>query len=156
MARVLVGMLEPGERFPEFTLPDQDDNLVSLADLKGAPAVIYFYPKDDTTGCTAEACGFQDRLPEIAGVRILGVSPDSTASHRKFRAKYGLTFALLADTDRHLIEAAGLWVEKKLYGRPYMGVARTTVLLDENGVVTRVWRNVNPKAHADEVLSALQ
>jgi|SRR5579862_5339936 len=149
-------MLEPGERFPDFSLPDQDDKLVTLNDLKGAPAVIYFYPKDDTTGCTLEACDFQERLSDIPGARVFGVSPDSTASHRKFRAKYNLKFTLLADTKRDLIEGAGLWVEKKLYGKPYMGVARTTVLLDANGVVKRVWRNVNPKGHAEEVLAALQ
>ena len=149
-------MLEPGERFPNFSLLDQDDELVTLSDLKGAPAVIYFYPKDDTPGCTAEACEFQERLSDIPGARVLGVSPDSTASHRKFRAKFGLKFSLLADTKRELIEGAELWVEKKLYGKPYMGVDRTTVLLDADGVVQRVWRKVNPKGHADEVLAALQ
>ena len=149
-------MLEPGERFPDFSLPDQDDEVVTLSDLKGAPAVIYFYPKDDTPGCTAEACDFQERLSDIPGARVLGVSPDSTARHRKFRAKFGLKFTLLADTKRELIEGAGLWVEKKLYGKPYMGVDRTTVLLDAEGVVKRVWRKVNPKGHADEVLAALQ
>lgn len=149
-------MLEPGERFPTFSLPDQDERILTLEDLAGAPAVIYFYPKDDTSGCTAEACGFQERLSDIPGVRVIGVSPDSAASHRKFRAKYGLAFTLLADTERTLIESAGLWVEKKLYGKPYMGVARTTVLLDAQGVVSKVWRNVNPKGHAQEVLAALQ
>jgi peroxiredoxin Q/BCP len=149
-------MLEPGERFPDFSLPDQDDKVVSLSDLKGSPAVIYFYPKDDTTGCTAEACGFQERLAEIPGAKVFGVSPDPTASHRKFRTKYGLTFPLLADTRRELIEGVGLWVEKKLYGKPYMGVARTTVLLDGDGVIKQVWRNVNPKGHAEEVIASLQ
>ena len=149
-------MLEPGERFPDFSLPDQDDKIVTLSDLKGNPAVIYFYPKDDTPGCTAEACEFQERLRDIPGARVLGVSPDSSASHRKFRAKFGLEFSLLADTKRELIDAAGLWVEKKLYGKPYMGVDRTTVLLNAEGVVQRVWRKVNPKGHADEVTAALQ
>lgn len=149
-------MLEVGENFPDFSLPDQDEKMITLGDLKGSQAVIYFYPKDDTTGCTAEACGFQERLSDIPGARVLGVSPDSPASHRKFRAKYNLTFSLLADTERQLIEACGLWVEKKLYGRAYMGVARTTVLLDSNGAIKQVWRNVNPKGHADEVIAALQ
>ena len=149
-------MLEEGSRFPDFSLPDQDGNPVTLADLSGSPAVIYFYPKDDTTGCTAEACGFQERLADIAGATVIGVSPDSPASHRKFRAKYDLKFTLLADEGHQFVEALGLWVEKKLYGRPYMGVARTTVLLDKHGGIKRVWRNVNPKGNAEEVVAALQ
>ncbi|HLK13928.1 MAG TPA: peroxiredoxin [Fimbriimonadaceae bacterium] len=149
-------MLEPGEPFPNFTLPDQDDNPVSLSDFKGSPTVIYFYPKDDTGGCTAEACGFQESMGDIPGARVVGVSPDPPASHRKFRAKYGLTFTLLADTQKELIGPIGLWVEKKLYGNVYMGVARTTVLLDKEGIIRQVWRNVNPKGHAEEVVAALQ
>src|SRR5277367_1930121 len=132
-------MLEPGERFPDFSLPDQDDKVVTLSDLKGAPAVIYFYPKDDTPGCTAEACEFQERLRNIPGTRVLGVSPDSTAKHRRFRAKFGLEFDLLSDTQRTLIEACGLWIEKKLYGKPYMGVDRTTFHVDGEGVILSVW-----------------
>jgi len=149
-------MLEEGSRFPEFSLPDQDDKPVTLKDLAGAPAVVYFYPKDDTTGCTMEACDFQERLPSIPGVRVIGISPDSTAKHRKFRAKYNLEFTLLADEEHSFVEQIGLWVEKKLYGRPYMGVARTTVMLDADGMIKHVWRNVNPKGHAEEVLADLQ
>ncbi len=148
-------MLEEGARFPDFSLPDQDGKLLALNDLAGAPAVIYFYPKDDTTGCTLEACEFQERLPSIPGVRVIGISPDSPAKHQKFRAKYNLEFTLLADEGHKFVEQVGLWVEKKLYGRPYMGVARTTVLLNADGTIKRLWRNVNPKGHAEEVLAAL-
>jgi peroxiredoxin Q/BCP len=149
-------MLAEDATFPSFSLPDQDGNLVTNADLLGAPAVIYFYPKDDTTGCTAEACAFQERLPEIPSVKVIGISPDSPVSHRKFRAKYNLEFTLLADEGHRFCEEIGLWVEKKLYGRPYMGVARTTALLDSNGMIKKLWLNVNPKAHAEEVIAALQ
>jgi peroxiredoxin Q/BCP len=148
-------MIDVGSAFPDFSLPDQDGNTVSLGDLKGKPAVIYFYPKDDTTGCTAEACSFRDRLPDIPGARVIGVSPDSSKSHRKFADKYSLNFTLLADTERSLIEACGLWVEKTLYGRKYMGVERTTYLLDPAGKVARLWRKVSPQNHADEIVEAL-
>lgn len=147
--------INPGDPFPDFALPDQDGNVVTNADLMGAPAIVYFYPKDDTPGCTAEACEFRDRLPKFEGAKVLGVSPDPPKKHQKFIAKYGLNFTLLADPERKLIEALGLWVEKTLYGRKYMGVARTTFLLDSEGRVRRIWEKVNPEGHAEEVLSAL-
>jgi peroxiredoxin Q/BCP len=148
-------MLSEGQPFPAFALPDQDGNLVSLEDLKGMPCVIYFYPKDDTTGCTAESCGFRDSLPSFGPARVIGVSPDSSKSHRKFVDKYNLNFTLLADTDKALSEACGVWVEKSMYGRKYMGVERTTFVLDEKGVVQKVFRKVKPDQHAQEVLKAL-
>ncbi|MBI1755836.1 MAG: peroxiredoxin [Fimbriimonas ginsengisoli] len=149
-------MLEIRSAFPSFSLVDQEERLVRLADLKGRPAVIYFYPKDDTPGCTAEACDFRDRMQTFEGVSVLGVSPDTAASHRKFAAKFGLTFPLLADTGHLLAEACGVWVEKSLYGRTYMGVERTTFLLDPDGLVARIWRKVKPEGHAAEVAEALR
>ncbi|MCW5942919.1 MAG: thioredoxin-dependent thiol peroxidase [Fimbriimonadaceae bacterium] len=148
-------MIDVGDAFPEFRLPDQDGHLVSSSDLLGGRTVVYFYPKDDTSGCTTEACEFRDRLPSFAGVRVLGVSPDSPRSHRKFADKLGLGFTLLADEERTLAEACGVWVEKSLYGKKYMGVERTTFLLDEQGTVTHVWRKVKPAGHADEVRRVL-
>ncbi|CAN5643017.1 thioredoxin-dependent thiol peroxidase [soil metagenome] len=148
-------MLEVGQPLPSFSLPDQDGNVVSLDDLKGERAVIYFYPKDDTSGCTAQACGLQERLSDISGARVLGVSPDSSKSHRKFADKFGLKFTLLADTEKTLCEACGVWVEKSMYGKKYMGVARTTFLLDKDGVITHVFEKVNPQSHAAEVIAAM-
>ncbi|MFI5385372.1 MAG: thioredoxin-dependent thiol peroxidase [Fimbriimonadales bacterium] len=146
-------MLKEGDSFPAFSLPDQDGETVTNADLKGAKAVIYFYPKDDTPGCTVEACEFRDAPP--AGVRVIGVSPDSPRSHRNFIGKFKINFTLLADTDHKLAEACGSWVEKLNYGRPYMGVERSTFLLDEDGKVLKVWRKVKAQGHAQEVASAL-
>lgn len=148
-------MIEEGTSFPDFSLPDQDGNVVTLADLKGQRTVLYFYPKDDTPGCTTEACDFRDAFANVPGTRVVGVSPDSSRSHRKFIDKYGLGFTLLADTEHTLSEAAGVWVEKSMYGKTYMGVERTTFLLDEQGVVQRVFRKVKPKGHATEVGAAL-
>jgi peroxiredoxin Q/BCP len=153
-------VLKEGDRFPDFELPDQDGNIVSSASLRGQRVVLYFYPKDDTSGCTAEACQFRDTMPRFKGlngqdVRILGVSPDSPKSHRKFIDKYELNFILLADLDHKLAEACGLWVEKTLYGRKYMGVERTTYLLDSEGKIERVWNKVKPEGHAGEVYAAL-
>jgi len=148
-------MIEEGSQFPTFSLPDQNGKIVSLADLKGQKAVIYFYPKDDTSGCTAEACEFRDSVPAIPGAKVIGVSPDDTKSHRKFADKYNLNFTLLADTDRSLCEALGLWVEKSMYGKKYMGVERTTYVLDEAGAIVKVFRKVKPQGHAAEVLAVL-
>ncbi|MFZ4506829.1 MAG: thioredoxin-dependent thiol peroxidase [Fimbriimonas sp.] len=148
-------MIEEGSPFPEFSLLDQDGNTVASADLKGSKTIIYFYPKDDTPGCTTEACEFRDSLPKFEGAKVFGVSPDSPKAHRKFIDKYGLTFSLLADTEQALSNVAGVWVEKSMYGKKYMGVERTTFLLDEEGVVTKVWRKVKPQGHAAEVLAAL-
>lgn len=148
-------MIEEGQPFPSFSLPDQDGNLVTLDDLKGKKAVLYFYPKDDTPGCTVEACEFRDTLPAISGARVVGISPDNSKSHRKFADKFNLSFTLLADTDHHLAESLGLWVEKSMYGKKYMGVDRTTFVLDENGIVAKVFRKVKPEGHAEEVRAAL-
>ncbi len=148
-------MLQTGDRFPDFQLQDQTGDVVSLGDLAGKPAVIFFYPKDDTSGCTAEACEFRDALPTFPGARVLGVSPDPVKSHRKFVDKYGLNFTLLADPDHALLEAAGVWVEKSMYGRTYMGVARTTFVLDEQGIVKHVFEKVKPQGHAAQVAEAL-
>jgi peroxiredoxin Q/BCP len=148
-------MLQTGQPFPAFSLADQDGKVVTQDDLKGARTVVYFYPKDDTSGCTAEACEFRDQLPLLAGIKIVGVSPDSVKSHRKFVDKYGLNFTLLADIDHELAAACGVWVEKSMYGKSYMGVERTTFLLDENGSVVRVWNKVKPQGHAEAVRSAL-
>jgi peroxiredoxin Q/BCP len=147
-------MPEPGQSFPEFSLPDQDGNVHSRDSIRGSATVVYFYPKDDTSGCTLEACEFRDLLPSFSGAKVLGVSPDSVASHRKFAEKHGLPFPLLADEDHALSEACGVWVEKSMYGRKYMGVERTTFLLDADARVVQVWRKVKPSGHAREVMAA--
>lgn len=146
-----------GDSVPAFELPDQDGTLVSSASLAGKPYVIYFYPKDDTPGCTKEACGFQAEQAafEGAGVRVIGVSPDSPASHTRFRTKYGLGFTLLSDADKSLAQAFGVWVMKQNYGRQYMGIQRSTFLVDASGVVTRVWRNVKVNGHVEAVLGSI-
>jgi peroxiredoxin Q/BCP len=149
--------LEPGAAAPSFSLPDQDDKLVSLDDLKGNKVVVYFYPKDDTPGCTAEACQFNDNLQAFQriGVPVLGISADDGDSHRKFREKYGLRFPLLSDLDHQVMEAYGAWGEKTLYGRTSVGVIRSTFLLDEQGRVERAWYNVRADGHAEKVLAEL-
>ncbi|RYG26324.1 thioredoxin-dependent thiol peroxidase [bacterium] len=148
-------MLFAGTPFPNFSLPDQDGNLVTLDDLKGGRTIVYFYPKDDTPGCTTEACEINQSLPDFAGARVFGVSPDSPKSHRKFVDKFGLGFTLLADEEHKLAEACGVWVEKSMYGKNYMGVQRSTFLLDENGIINKVWEKVTPKDHAKEILESL-
>jgi peroxiredoxin Q/BCP len=149
-------MVKEGDPFPDFSLADQAGAVHTLNELKGANSVIYFYPKDDTPGCTAEACSFRDNLPKFEGVKVLGVSPDSAKSHQKFIDKFDLNFPLLADTDKKLSEAVGVWVEKSMYGKTYMGVERTTILLDENGVIKKIWRKVKVDGHTEEVLAALK
>jgi peroxiredoxin Q/BCP len=148
-------MIEEGAAFPDFELQDQTGKTVTLNDLKGSKTIVYFYPKDDTPGCTVEACEFRDQMPRFEGSKVVGVSPDSPKSHQKFIDKFGLNFTLLSDKDKALSEAAGVWVEKSMYGKKYMGVARTTFLLDEGANVLKVWRDVKPKGHAGEVLAAL-
>jgi thioredoxin-dependent peroxiredoxin len=148
-------MIQEGQRFPDFKLNDQDGNPVSLEDLAGRKAVVYFYPKDDTSGCTLEACEFRDLATSIEGARILGISPDDEKSHLKFIAKHNLNFTLLVDRDHKLAEKLGLWIEKSMYGKKYMGVDRTTYLLDEQGKVLKVWSKVKPEGHAREVQAAL-
>ncbi len=148
--------LKVGQAAPDFELPGAGGATVRLKDLLGKSVVLYFYPKDDTSGCTKEAIEF-NRLRSAfaeAGAEIVGVSPDSAASHDKFRAKHGLELSLAADEDKRMLEAYGVWTEKSMYGRKYMGVERTTVLLDREGRVARVWEKVKVAGHADEVLAA--
>jgi thioredoxin-dependent peroxiredoxin len=149
------GVLDVGSHAPAFKLKDQSGKEVSSASLAGSPYVLYFYPKDDTTGCTKEACGFRDSHRAFGRVaRVLGVSPDSEASHARFAAKYGLPFTLLADPDKTLAGAYGVWVKKQNYGREYMGIARSTFLVDEKGVIQKAWRSVRVDGHVDAVLDA--
>lgn len=145
-----------GKKAPAFNADTHTGEKLRLSSLLGSPVVLYFYPKDNTPGCTVEAQEFRDAQKKFAklGVHVLGVSPDSVASHEKFVTKQKLNFTLLADPEHTLIEKYGLWVQKKLYGREYMGVQRTTLLIDEKGKVAQVWPKVKPKAHAAEVLEA--
>jgi len=143
---------------PEFTTTDQDGKTRSLSDFKGKKVILYFYPKDNTPGCTKEACGFRDHFSEFRrlGVEILGVSVDPETSHRSFVQKYELPFALLADTDKRLVEMYGVWGEKQLYGKKYLGTNRVTYLIDEAGKVAAVFPRVKPDTHAEEILATLQ
>lgn len=140
----------------EFTLARDGGGTMSLAEMRGNPAVLFFYPKDDTTGCTLEARDFSDRAAEFAklGIAVAGVSPDSVKSHVKFKLKHALSVTLLSDETKQMLEAYGLWVEKSMYGRKYMGVERTTLLLDPAGRIARVWEKVKVQGHAEEVLEA--
>jgi len=151
-------MPKEGSVAPAFTTTDAEGNIVKLKDFRGEKVVLYFYPKDDTPGCTREACSFRDAFAEFKkrGIKILGVSPDKESSHKKFREKYKLPFTLLADTDRSIAEAYGTWGEKKFMGRTYMGVNRTTFLIDEKGKIKKVFQKVKPDEHAREVLDAFQ
>ena len=150
-------MLKPGAKAPAFKLPASGGETISLKDLKGRPVVLYFYPKDDTSGCTTEACEFRDHWKAVqkAGAVVLGVSPDPVTAHDKFRAKYKLPFPLLADVDHAVAEAYGVWGEKSMYGRKYFGILRTTFLIGANGKIVKVFEKVKPKGHAAEVLAAL-
>ena len=145
-----------GSRAPSFSLSDQAGRVVSSSSLAGKPYVLYFYPKDDTSGCTRQACGFRDSLRGFGqkGVKIIGASPDSEASHARFAGKYGLPFTLLADTDKSLARAYGVWAKKQNYGREYMGIVRSTFLVDKRGVVRKAWRGVRVDGHIDAVLAA--
>lgn len=148
-------MLKIGEQFPDFELADQDGRIWTNLDLAGSPTIVYFYPKDDTPGCTKEACDLQERLPQFKGAKVVGVSPDSVKSHKKFADKFGLQFPLLADTNRALCDACGVWGQKSLYGRLFMGVERTTFLLDDAGTVAHIWNKVKVNGHAEDILSKL-
>ena len=152
-----MGKLDTGDKAPTFSLPDQDGKKVSLKDLAGSPFVLYFYPRDDTPGCTTQACGIRDAWAEFErrGAVVLGVSPDDESSHARFKEKYDLPFTLLADPDHATAEAYGVWVEKKNYGKTYMGVERSSFVIDADGVVVKVFRRVKPDAHAADVLAAL-
>jgi len=151
-------MVEIGQPAPDFTLADQDGREVTLSKLKGKAVVLYFYPRDDTPGCTREACAFRDARAdyEKAGARVIGVSPDAPASHRKFADKYELPFTLVADTDRKVCEQYGVWKEKTLYGKKSMGVERTTFLIDGGGIVRKVFPRVKVDGHSDAVLDAVR
>ena len=150
-------MVEAGKPAPDFTLLDQQGKKVTLSKLKGSPLILYFYPKDDTPGCTKQACAFRDAFAdyEKAGARLIGVSPDDVASHGKFIKKHGLPFTLLADTEKKVCEAFGVWKEKSMYGKKYMGVERTTFVIDARGVVRQIFPN-KVEGHSDAVLEALK
>ena len=147
-----------GKKAPAFTVQDDTDTTVTLASLKGEWVVLFFYPKDMTSGCTVEACEFRDALPRFKKMKakVFGVSPDSVKSHQKFREKEGLTYPLLSDPEHTMLEAYGVWVEKSMYGRKYMGVERTTVLIDPAGTIAQVFTKVTPAGHADEVTAWLR
>jgi peroxiredoxin Q/BCP len=149
-------MLEAGEMFPEFQLTDQNGKVWTLNDLKGSRTVVYFYPKDDTPGCTVEACDFRDRMDHLGDAKVLGVSMDNEASHKKFADKYGLKFPLLADTKKELIDAVGAFGNKILYGKSVFGMIRCTFILDSEGRIEKVWKKVKAAGHADQVLKALK
>jgi thioredoxin-dependent peroxiredoxin len=146
-----------GQLAPDFTLTSDSGDSVRLSSLRGKPVVLYFYPKDDTPGCTRQACGIRDAYGEFeqAGAVVLGVSPDDEASHVEFKEKYGLPFTLLADTGHEVAEEYGVWGEKKYLGRSYMGVSRSTFVIDADGKVKKVMHDVKPDTHADDVLAAL-
>jgi peroxiredoxin Q/BCP len=150
--------LKAGDKAPAFTLATDGGGKVKLAELKGKTVVLYFYPKDDTSGCTAEACGFRDNMGRLtkAGAVVIGVSKDSVASHDKFKAKHDLNFVLGADTEGAVCEAYGTWIEKSMYGRKYMGIDRATFVIDGAGAIRNVWRKVKVPGHVDEVLAAVK
>jgi thioredoxin-dependent peroxiredoxin len=150
--------VEAGTPAPDFTLPTDGAGSLTLSALRGKPVILYFYPKDDTSGCTKEACAFRDLQPDFsaADAVVIGVSKDGVASHNKFKAKYELNFPLIADEDTTLAQAYGVWVEKSMYGRKYMGMDRATFLIDKDGVVRQAWRKVKVTGHAEAVLKALK
>jgi peroxiredoxin Q/BCP len=149
--------LEVGDKAPDFTLPTDGDGSISLSKLKGKKVILYFYPKDDTTGCTAEACQFRDMFPRFkkSDAVVIGVSRDSAAKHDKFKKKYELPFTLASDEEGKVTEAYGVWVEKSMYGRKYMGIERATFLIDEKGKIQQVWHKVKVPGHGDDVLKAV-
>ena len=150
-------MLEIGTKAPDFTLPDQNGNMHSLSEYRGKKVILYFYPKDNTAGCTKQACGFAERYPQFTekGAVVLGVSKDSVASHKKFEEKYGLPFTLLADPEIAAIQAYDVWQEKKNYGKTYMGVVRSTYLIDENGKIVKAFEKVKAADNPEQMLGEL-
>lgn len=154
----MAALIDTGKKAPAFSLKDQEGRVHKLADYAGRPVVLYFYPKDDTSGCTKEACAFQDNLPKFKSGKaaVLGVSILDEASKGRFAAKYGLTFPLLADADHEVAEKYGVWKKKSLYGRSFMGIARTTYLIDRDGKVAKRWDNVKVDGHAEQVLEAVE
>jgi len=151
-------MPEVGKKAPQFTLPDSDGNKISLKDYLGQKVVLYFYPKDNTSGCTKEACDFRDSIAQFKKLKtaVLGVSKDSQSSHIKFRDKYDLNFPLLSDVDTKVIQKYGLWKEKSMYGKKYMGVERTTFLIDEKGRIEKIYKKVKVSEHVEQVLKDLK
>jgi thioredoxin-dependent peroxiredoxin len=158
MSKASSGGLKVGQKAPDFTALNDKGEKVKLSDLKGKKVVLYFYPKDDTPGCTKEACAFRDGIDEIKGkgAVVLGVSADSVDSHKKFKSKFDLNFPLLADTDKKIIESYGVWKEKSMYGKKYMGIERTTFVIDEQGKIAQIFPKVKVDQHYDEVLEALK
>lgn len=150
-------MIESGAVAPDFTVLTDDGVTLTLSSLRGRPVVLYFYPKDDTSGCTVQACEFRDMFPRFDGSKavILGVSPDGVKSHAKFKAKFDLPFTLLADTEKSIATAYDVWKEKSMYGRKYMGVERTTFVIDAHGTIAHIFAKVKPAGHATEVMAAI-
>jgi peroxiredoxin Q/BCP len=151
-------MLQEGTKAIDFNLPDQDGNMISLKSFEGKKIVLYFYPKDNTPGCTTEACSFRDVYDYIleAGAVVIGISPDNSKSHMNFKNKHQLPFYLLSDTDHKVAEAYGAWGEKKMYGKTYMGIIRSTFIINEDGIIAKVYPKATPKEHGAEVLKALR
>ena len=149
--------LKVGAKAPEFALPTGDGGIVSLKDLRGKKVVLFFYPKDDTPGCTKEACSFRDNITKVVkkNAVVIGISVDSPESHKKFSDKFGLPFALASDARKEVVKKYGVWKQKSMYGRKYMGTERTTVVIDEQGVVTHIFEKVKVDGHTDEVLGSL-
>jgi peroxiredoxin Q/BCP len=150
--------LKVGSKAPDFKLPGDGGTTISLSDYKGQKVVVYFYPKDDTPGCTKESCGFNENLKAFTklGTAIIGISKDSVKKHDKFKAKYGLNFPLASDEEGTTCEAYGTWIEKSMYGRKYMGIDRSTFLIDENGKIEQIWRKVSVTGHVEEVMEAIK
>lgn len=150
--------LNIGDLAPDFTLPTDSSGTITLSSLRGKPVVVYFYPKDDTPGCTKEACAFRDNLPHFntQNAVVIGISKDSATKHDKFKVKYGLNFPLAADEDGKTCEAYGVWTEKSMYGKTYMGIQRATFLIDQNGKIAQIWPKVSVPGHAEDVLKAVQ
>jgi len=150
--------VDVGDKAPGFTLPTDGGGEISLSDFKGKPVVLYFYPKDDTSGCTAEACAFRDALPDFSKVKaeVIGISRDPVKKHDKFKEKYALNFPLASDEEGEVCEAYGTWVEKSMYGRKYMGIERSTFLIDGKGMIRGIWRKVKVPRHAEELLKAAE
>jgi len=150
--------LQLGDKAPSFKLKNQNNKLISLSELKGKPVVLYFYPKDDTSGCTKEACNFRDEFPKFGKMKaeIIGISADSVESHKKFAEKYKLPFNLLSDEKKEVIEKYGVWQEKSMYGRKYMGIVRSTFIIDEKGKISKIFPKVKVNEHNKEVMEALK
>ena len=150
--------LNIGDQAPDFTLPTDGGGSVTLSALRGKPVILYFYPKDDTPGCTTEACGFRDMLPDFSGVgaTVIGISKDSVAAHNRFKTKHGLNFTLASDSEGKIVEQYDAWVEKQQYGRTYMGIDRCSFLIDGAGTIRALWHKVKVKGHVDAVLKVLK